>query len=200
MTLLADRGTGLERISRETLLILFASLNREIAVQASIWSAYDASFAASMGRTYTPITIEPVPSRSFFAGHRPSLIESPSEWFPNVSVYAPGSAPSPYQLDQLHGEQTTLHVQAMAKAGPYAKDDVSGVGEELLWSRINRTLDAVIYVMVASRGINGLVMGLTETPTVEISEVFVRPERDRSRFFWQAGRVDFTVYKSQANY
>lgn len=196
MSIITDRTTGLEQIARQTLLVLHASLNAEIGVQMSLWAPRDQDFAAALGRAYSPITIETVDNDNFVPGHRPSLIDAPLGNYPNVSVYARNARRSPYQLDQFHGVTVTVLIEAMVKSGDYGTEDTSGVGEELVDSRINRTTDAIVSVLAANRSLNGFVSDIDDPPSVSLSDPFVRAELN-SRWFWQGSRIELVIHKSQ---
>lgn len=184
MALDVKPGFGLELIEKQTISILFASLNAEIAVQASVWASTDQAFATNLSRPYFPIELEPVNSSNFYPGHTPSLIEAPINKYPNVSVMAYSAQPTGEQIDQVSSWNDKLYVELMVK---------SDTSEEECNSRVKRTASAVANVLLREPSLNGTILNLQNPPSIDIGEVFVRREDGQTgvKWFWQGARLEF---------
>jgi len=182
---------GLERLQREVLIALHASINPELEVQQAFWDPFDQEYAAIFNQRYDPLYIEPIPDENFLDGHRPSLIDAPAERFPNISVMAFNADPigQGAGTDQSEEFNRQVYIEVMCKSSP-APSDVVGFEQEVN-RRIQRTTDAVLKVFLGNRTLNRTAFPLGVTPTVSISEVFAgRLEKGvGERFLWQGGRI-----------
>lgn len=194
VTLLTDETTGLETLQRGVLQILHANLNTELAVQELAWMSKDAAFAASMNQVPIVISLEHIQDANFWSGHKPSLITRGPDYFPSLTVMAYGSAGGgDIGIDQAYGVADRVAVETLVKAGFYPDDDITGIGESIVNSRIQRTTDAVLSVLAHNRTIGGLVAHITETPQVLVSEVFAVTDDRSGRWYWQGSRIDLTL-------
>lgn len=201
MAILTDGKTGLETLQRELLKILHTNLNTELVATAAYWAPLDITFATSMGQAPLVIDLEVIPDSNFISGHKPSLIERGPDAFPTVTVMAyQVQAGGDTRIDTAWGLQDRIAVESLVKAGTYSENDVTGIGEQIVNSRIQRQTDAIISVIGKNRTLNGLVSEIVDTPGVSISEVFAVTERD-GKWFWQGSRIDLTIYRhSQLQY
>jgi hypothetical protein len=198
-------GTGMEQIARAMLLQLVANLPTAITTEANDWTQRDVDLEAVLQQGITlPITVEQIATNRMYLGHRPSLIEAPVDFYPNLAVMVDGSAAGPdLGLDQVFSMRDTAFIEVMVKAGPYDQDDHSGVGEDLVNRRIQRTVNAVVNVFdTGPRTLGGLVQEIPDPASVRISDVFVRrDEKSRGpRWFWQGARIDYAVSKIMRGY
>lgn len=173
-------------MGKQALALLKESLNREIDTVQSEWVSLDGQLG------YRTIDVEHVDRENFYHGHRPSLIDAPVERYPNCSVLAYSSSPSPESApgDHVNRYTVSLAVELMCKA---LGDDAEG----LVNSRTQRTVDAAHRVLMRERTLRGLISELGEAPTVLLTDVFVRPEKSGHgpRFLWQGARLEYPVLK-----
>ncbi len=201
--MLSDKGTGLERLQREAFLVLYNNLNDEIALLESAWATLDQDLATQMGLDYTEVTLESIDDINFHLGHRPSLIQAPITRYPNISVMAwQAGGASPDTNDHLTIFRDRLFVEVMVKSPRYTVptgDDVTEVieAERIVNSRIQRTTDAVNNVILANKTLNDTVVGISTTPSIVISDVFVRDEKTSygPAWLWQGSRLEYDVSK-----
>jgi hypothetical protein len=180
-------STNLERLSREVFLCLHASINAEIAVQASLWAPRDQQFSAAIGTTYSPLYLEPITTPNFHLGHTPSLIEAPIEKYPNISVMGETAdkVEDDFTYDQGGEWYVGVSVELMCK---------SVVDEDEVYRRIARTADAANNVLMRNKTLNGLVE-LVSMENQQISDSFIRKEL-KSRgtdWFWQGSRLEYII-------
>lgn len=201
MTLLTDETTGLETLQRATLQILYNNLNSELITTEALWAPKDIAWAASMNQIYKEVTLEPIQNENFYSGHKPSLINKGPDYFPAVTVLAYNSAQGgDTAYDQAWGLQDRIAIETLVKAGFYPDDDISGVGEDIVNGRIQRTTDAIIAVMAHNRTLGGLVQSISDTPTVQISEVFALSDERKGRWYWTASRIDLVITRLSSIY
>lgn len=203
MSVLIDKGLGLERIQREAFLALFKKLNEEIAILESAWTTLDNELAVETGRDFDPITLERVEDFNFHMGHRPSLIEAPIQRYPNVSVMAYQVRPEGViQIDQMSQSLDRLFIELMVKSPHYTTttDEASDgqiEAERVVNARIQRMTDAVNNVIQSNRTLNGTVQDINGIPSVIISDVFPRAEKTSygQPWLWQGSRLEYEVSK-----
>jgi hypothetical protein len=201
MSLLTDETTGLETLQRAILKVLHDNLNSELITTEAIWAPKDVAWATQMNQVYKEISLEPIADANFFSGHKPSLINRGPEYFPSVTALAHNSRQGgDTQIDQAYGLADIVAVETLVKAGFYPDEDISGVGEDIVNARIQRTTDAIISVMAHNRTLGGIINNISDTPTVQISEVFAVSDERTGRWYWQASRIDFTIYRISAVY
>lgn len=193
MTTMVDKPTfGTERLARETLIILIETLNDEITHQNEIWAPLDEELATIREQTYEPIELESIEPPNFHLGHKPSLIEAPVEGYPNVSVMSDRAVPSgvdDYDHQSIYDDR--LVVEFMVKS-LRAENEVN--------SRVQRLADAINICVMSNRTIRGVVNEFSVTPTLFLSDVFIRSEKTSygNTWFWQGGRIEYTVQKEAA--
>jgi len=189
-------GTGLEAVQAAAYALLVNNLNDAIGEMEARGQAFDDDLSARVGFDVTrgvPTTLERIEEpQAFVYGHRPSLIDAPVDLYPNASVMAFASTGSAEQLDQLDGRRDVLQVEVMVKALDKHED---GTAEELCNRRIHRTADAVIMVFAGDRTLGGAVAEISEEPSVEHGNVFVRKRDTRmgARFLWQGTHIEWAV-------
>ena len=195
MTGLLDPGTGMERIARETLVVLMDGLNEELDRLQDEWADDDEELALRRGEEPYLIELEHVAPQNFYLGNVPSLAEdnAPQDRYPNVAVMAYRSGPAATDDGDHYSERANaVYVETMVKAAP---DE----GEEVCDRRIWRTAEAIHNVLQRDGTFNGYAYDTGPTPTCLISEVFTRPinprESSGARWFWQAARIEYTVSK-----
>lgn len=189
MELLTNNGNslGLEKLGREVLLRLAASVNAAIHAMTSTWSSADSDFAAAMGITYTPLVLEEIDKANMHLGHVPALIDAPIEQYPNLSVLAPDLKPLPPQSSYDQGDEywDAFYVEMMVK-------DVDS--QERVNARVQRTMEAVNQTIMIDTSFGGKYSHL-ELLSAGVSDVFIRREvKSRGpEWFWQGARLDYRV-------
>jgi hypothetical protein len=139
---------GFEPVTRSTRLLLARDLNTEIDQQSERWNQADLylqqlGFDVGVGQ----IDIEHIPNDHIHEGPHESFLMAPAEAFPNISIMAYVTTPSPSQAyDTLDSHDLVLFVETMVRAGPVA------VGTEVQFEtivhrRIQRTTESVNAVI-----------------------------------------------------
>ncbi len=181
---------GLERVARETLIVLIETLNDELAAQEIAWAPLDEDLATRRGLTYEPTLLEPVELQNFYLGYQPSLINAEVEKYPNVSVMADraGSAPGGEAFDHIDVYLLSLSIELMVK---------SLKSEEEVNLRVQRMADAVNICMLGNKTLRGKVSAFEGAPDVNVSEVFVMKEKKAygPEWVWQGARLEYVVRK-----
>lgn len=203
MPKLIDKGLGLERIQRESFLVLFKKLNEEIGILESAWTTLDNQLAVETGRDFDPISLERVEDFNFHMGHRPSLIEAPIQRYPNVSVMAYQVRPEGVnQIDQMAQSLDRLFIEIMVKSPQYETSTTEATAgqveaERIVNARIQRMTDAVNNVIQSNRTLNGMVQEIIGIPSVIISDVFPRATNTTygQPWLWQGSRLEYEVSK-----
>lgn len=192
MTLTSSSIIGLEQIQREAFFTLFDGLNNAIAQMEADMHTSDQEFATRTGREYVEINIEPVADAEFYEGHRPSLINSPVENYPNCSVWCASGRVSDDSdvMDHTDIFVNELFIELMVKASP-------AEGEEFVNKRCIRTAEAAHFCLMRNQTLDGIITAFTAMPTVNLSEVFKRQDSTGygQEYFWQAARLDYMILK-----
>jgi|SRR6516164_1316464 hypothetical protein len=183
--LAVDSSFSMELVGKRALWMLRENLNDELDAQQAKWMQLD-------GQLDLPLTsVEHFMVENFYHGHRPSLIEAPVDRYPNCSVMAWQATPQFSDFDQVDLFQLHMYVELMCKSD----DDEGEVN-----SRIQRSVDATHAVVMADRTLGGIISDISNTPSVLLTDVFVRSEsREVSRrFIWQGARMEYTIVKPTA--
>ena len=202
MTLLVDTPTaGLPQIQRAALYVLRDTLNIALGEIETAWAASDEEFANDFDREYTPIVLERVALIDFHEGFRPSLIRSPKERIPNVSVMCYRATPGAASAlnDHMDIYNVPLVIETMLKAS-------AAEGEEILERRAHRMVEAIMACMSRNQTLGGIVSGLSTNPTSNLTEMFPRKDSGKGNtrtaygqeWLWQGGRIEYTVRKEAA--
>jgi len=196
MSIITSASFGLERIARETLILLIDSVNSNIVSIQTEWDSLDSELATKRSVAHTPVTIEPIELENFHLGHKPSLIEAPVDKYPNIAVFADRAKTHLDQPDQLHIYLDNMYIELMCRATEDEQTEELEA-EELLNRRVLRTVDAVNNTILSDRTLNGLVQEIPNPPDASISDVFLRSERvgTGKMWFWQGARIEYQVTK-----
>jgi hypothetical protein len=189
MTVDNSSNIGLGQLTREGYIVLLQTVSSAIQKQNEIWKPYDEELAVLRGIDYEALELEIVKPDNFYLGHNPSLIKAPIDRYPNVAVDADraGSALTD-DLDQAQTFGVSLYIEFMVK---------SEKSEEEVSARAARMLDAINVCMMSNRALRGSVHELGDTPTAQLSDVFVRREKvsHGDQWFWRGGRIEYDVTK-----
>lgn len=192
MTLTSSPIIGLEQIQRQAFYALYDRLNGAIVDIQEEMNLSDQQFAEKTGREYVPLEIEAVANAEFYEGHRPSLINSPVENYPNCSVWCSSAQMSDNSeyMDHTDIFINELTVEVMVKASP--SEDESVVNRRAI-----RTAEAAHFSLMRDQTLGGIVTAFADLPTVNLSEVFKRQDSTGygEEYFWQAARLDYTILK-----
>jgi hypothetical protein len=187
--MLLDSSLGLEEISQRVLKILAAEINDEIDVQMAAADSRDQELAEILQRPYHGTTVlERIEPENMHLGHRMSVVEAPMEGFPNLCVMAWKADPlAQMGLDQVDFYNDQVYVEVLVKA-----DD-----EDTVNKRAHRTAEAVHAVINRHRNLDGLVLDISDTPSVLVSDLFPRREKAGSGATWwmQGARLEYAVTK-----
>jgi hypothetical protein len=187
MQLDVTQSLGLELIGKQALLQIRDNFNVQLGAQQQRWDELDDEM--KLPRTH----VEEIMVENFYHGHHPSLVEAPVDRYPNCSVMAWQLTPLLSDFDEVDLFQLALYVELMCKSD----DDEAEVN-----SRIERTVDAAHACVLLDRTLGGVVHEIGNTPSVLLTDVFVRPETRQTghRFLWQGARVEYTVTKATSLY
>lgn len=192
MTLTSSPVIGLEQIQREAFYVLFDNLNNAIVEIQTAMNISDQEFATKTGRTYTELEIEPIADSEFYEGHRPSLVKSPVENYPNCSVWCDSAkmSDSSEYMDHTDIFVNQLIVEIMVKASPSQDESVVN-------RRAIRTAEAAHFSLMTDQTLGGVVTAFADMPSVMLSEVFKRQDSTGygEEYFWQAARLEYTILK-----
>lgn len=195
-----DQGIGLERLQREAFIVLFNKLNDELALVESAWAQLDQQLSTLTPYDYVEINLEGIQPQNFYLGHRPSLIQAPINRYPNVSIMAwRAGSEAPDNIDQLASYRQNLAIEVMVKSRTYKEADEPDLltAETEVNARIQRTTDAVNNVILANKSLNGVTTEISRTPSITLSDVFVREEKTSygDKWLWQGSRLEYDVTK-----
>lgn len=201
MTLL-DASTGLERIAREATLVLLDELNDELTVVQDAWAPLDVELATKMSVTPVAVELQHFEPSHFHLGNRQSIVEAPVGDFPMISIMAYNATPGEpgEQFDQADNYADNLYVEIFCNAEDVLDGDnnVIMTAEDLVNRRIQRSAEAVTAVLRRNLSLNGLVLPANKLPSVNISDVFARKEKQgRGRvWWWQGCRIEYVIDKT----
>lgn len=192
---------GFEPVGRACRVVLLEGLNDEITRQQERWHAADLvlqelGLDEGVGQT----AVQPVQPRNLFEGPHKSLLTSPPDRFPNVSMAAYIVAPSGEQFDQFDTSDLTLFVENMAIAGPVQKDQET-VFETIVHRRIQRMTEAVVATIRQSGTLLNTVNPIQVPPRGGIGNATWLGKPDKGagpRYLWQGSRLQYTLKRHAA--
>lgn len=186
---------GFEQIGRAARLLLVERLNDAMAEQEEKWLREDLALQElGLDPGVGQVEIETIPVDHFHEGPHKSFIDAPAEAFPNVSVMAYMTVPSPEQFDQHETVDITLFVETMVKAGP-VPDGQETAFETIVHRRIQRTTEAVHSVIWNDKSLLGTVNPIRQMPKGGIgNQSWVRKQQTSSaRHMWHGSRLQYTT-------
>lgn len=204
--LVANRGQlemliGFEPTSRAARLVLYENLDAEIDRQQARWLEADLELQRlGLDPGVGQVEVDRVPAANLFEGPHKSLLESPVERFPNVSVAAYMTVPSAEQFDQFDTNDLTLFVESMAIAGPVGEGQ-EVVYETIVHRRIQRMTEAVAAVIRQSGTLLGTVNPIQMPPRGGVGNAsWLRPKEKGAgpRYIWQGSRLQYTLQRHAA--
>lgn len=197
-----ERDIGFEEVARSVRLLLLRDLDAAIDLQNERWKTADLAAAQlQLDPGVGQIEVEKVPAGNLHEGPVRSLIEAPPTAFPNVSVMAYVTVPSPSQFDQLDSSDITLFVESMAIAGP-VPDGQNLVFEKIVHRRITRMTEAVRSVIEGDPMLLGSAHGLQTPPRGGIGNQSWLRKQDKGSgpsYIWQGSRLQYTVQRHHAS-
>ncbi len=192
----------LELIERSVVEIVAAGINDQIDAQNDLWLPRDAEFYATMGRTVpTDSAIEHVELDHIYSGSVSALIDAPPELYPNIAIMCYRGIANPNAGgDWTERYAVTLAIELMVKAiGNSDKPDTAADAAiaEVANSRCKRTVTALQHCLKSdkARTLGGNVPRIGGTPTVMVTDVFVRREErgHGPRWFWCGARLEYSI-------
>jgi hypothetical protein len=160
----ADAMHGFPSITRGARLVVGESINTEINRIQRIWLRADEAFeAAGYDVGVNDAGIENIEVSNVFGGPHKSLVASPIDRFPNVSVTAYATRPSGQdaQSDRIDVPELSLIVELMVRAGPRTVDNALLI-ESIVHRRVERTTEALLATISKSRNLYGTVDSISE--------------------------------------
>ena len=185
-------SVGLEVIQRAAFIRMYQHLNDAIDAVEQKWNVSDAALNEFLDLPADPIVVEAIDPTNFYEGHRPSLIKASIDRYPNVSMYGVRSTPHPESALSDHTTiyNNLLYVEIMCKA-------TDAEGEGILNKRLLRTCEAANQVMIDDATLNGVVTGMDEDLSLNVSDIFVRKEKTSygPEWLWQGARLEYVLRK-----
>jgi hypothetical protein len=192
MTLITDSTIGTEDVQRQAFLVALDHFNDALIAIASKWDINDEALALRLGVEYVPTVLEPIPVENFYEGHVPSLINAPVDKYPNFAVMVFRATPGAENDLMDHGDlyRDSLVIDVMVK----------GQNEQEVNRRAHRTAEAANLCIRSNPTLYGVVDGLDTAPSLDISDVFVRRDKEKGHYgqtwFWQGARLSYGVRKT----
>ncbi len=191
-TLVGTPTVGLEDLQRAAFFVFYENFNNILLEVQAYWLPRDRIFDHRTGRTTAGITLEPIKGNNFHEGHKPSLVKSGPEAYPNIAVFANQGVPSSEsgQFDQMQSWSDSMLVEIMVK----------GADEDVVNRRIQRTAEAAILCIRQNPTLGGACTGMEEAPSLAISDVFAihgdaRDEGTGARLIWQGAQITWSIRK-----
>lgn len=192
---------GFEPVSRAARLVLFQDLNAEIDAQAERWDQADLALQTmGLDPGVGQVVVEHVQPGNIFEGSHKSLLMSPKERFPNVSVAAYMVVPSAEQFDQLDQIDLTFFAESMVIAGPVT-DGQEVTFETIVHRRAQRMTEAVAAVIRRSGNLLGAVLPIQMPPRGGVGNAsWLRKESKGAgdRYLIQGSRLQYTLQRHAA--
>lgn len=192
---------GLEAVTRAVRLLMLRDLNATISAYADSWRSQDLALQQlGLDSGIGEIEVELLDPSHLHEGGHESLITSPPEFFPNVSVIAYQTTPSASSEfgDQVDSNVIYIAIETMVKAGPVARGTELAF-ESIVHRRIQRTTEAVNAVMRRDPMLFGTVAPIQEPPKGGIGELsWIRTAETGSpgpRYIWQGSRLQYTAQR-----
>jgi hypothetical protein len=198
-------GGDEEMVQRAAIVQIFKNLNEAVQYEEGIWAARDMAFAEEMERKFTPVNIELPKSDSFYTGPRPSLVESPSNYWPSITARCNGgrSASPADQLDTIDVVVVDLFIEVLCKAGPVNQEELhqrAGIeADGSVDAQVQRLTAAVQGCIARDKTLGGVVQWIDRPPTVKPSIPFARPgtgpKGSGPYFVFQGKQLLYTIVK-----
>lgn len=198
-------GTDEEIVQHAALLQIVNNLAKTVAYQEALCNARDQAWALSTGREYRQLHIEQPTPDNFYLGPRPSLVESPVDFWPSVTVRCNSSRSAPVneQLDDIDVSYADLFIEVLCKAGPVDQDELherAGIeADGMVDAQVQRLTAAVQACISLDKSLGGVVMRIDRPPTVKPSIPFSRPgtgpKGTGPYYVFQGKQLQYTVCK-----
>lgn len=194
-----ESGIGLEPASRAARMLLVSRLNEQIDLWAERWRQADLALQdLGMDPGVGQVDVTHVAPENFHEGPHRSLAEQPPEAFPNVSVMAYMTVPSPSQfIDQAESSEITLFIETMAISGP-VPDGLEVAHETIVHRRIQRMTEAVAMVVSADTTLLGTVHQMRTPPRGGVGNSSWIRRKDKGageRYIWHGSRLEYTLQR-----
>jgi hypothetical protein len=195
-----DGSIGFESIARAVRIILARDLNDEIDRLSDKWGSADLQMQAmGLDPEVGQVDVEHIPVDHFHEGPHESLLDAPASAFPNVSIMAYSTAPSPSQgFDPFDSNDLRLFVETMVIAGPVPKGLESNF-ETIVHRRIQRTTEAVNTVIRRDKTLLGTILPQQFPVKGGIGrQSWVRPDHNEKgpRHIWHGSRLEYTLQRA----
>lgn len=201
MTVYMGKELGLERIQYEVLVLMINNLNTALTAQDALWSTLDADMATLRGVDPIIVTSDHVLPENFYPGHKPSLIEAPTDKYPNICVMAWNSGESSDQGDQYEGNLIDVYIEAMVIDGPFPQaQEFDPTAEDRVNKKVQRMTEAIHNVMISNRTLGGITFEISDSPRVVLTECLRRRaiKGHGEDYYWQMVRFDYSINKISA--
>lgn len=192
-------GDDAELVQRVAIVQIKEILAQAVEYQQNLWDLRDKDFAQSMGRKFERIVIDVPTDDNFYTGPRPSLVESPIEFWPSITARCNNSKPSQEgQLDQVDVIDLDLYIEVLCKAGPVPQTELheqKGIETEGVVDAQGQRLTAAVQSCISvDKTLGGVVQRISRPATIKPSKPFARPSTPK-------GSNDYYVfYGKQLNY
>ena len=198
-------GDDGELVQRAALEQIIRWLAESVEYQQNLWDQRDRDFAQRMGRKYERIVIDVPTPDNFYTGPRPSLVESPVEFWPSITARCNSSKSSvEQQLDQIDVIDLDLYIYVLCKAGPVPQTELhtlKGIEVEGIVDAQGQRLTAAVQGCISvDKTLGGIVQRISKPPTIKPSLPFSRPEAPNGTgdyYIFYGKQVNYTVTKHQ---
>lgn len=196
-------GADEEQVQRAAILQIINNLPAAIQYEETLWQARDLAFAEKMNRKYEPVQIEVPTSDNFYTGPRPSLVESPVEFWPSITARCNSGKAAIESLDDMDVMAVDLFIEILCKAGPVAQTDLhkrSGIeADGMVDAQLQRLTAAVQGCISTDKTLGATNQIIDRAPTVKPSVPFARPgagpKGTGDYFVFQGKQLAYTVIK-----
>lgn len=191
-------GDDCEQVQRAAILQIKTNIAGAVSYIENLWEARDREFAKLMDNKFESVSIDIPRDDNFYTGARPSLVESPVDFWPSITARCNNARPSLEQLDQVDIIDADLYIEILCKAGPVPQKELqerAGIeAEGMVDAQAQRLTAAVQGCISLDKSLGAVVQRIARPPTIRPSKPFARPES-------AGGTGDYYVFMGkQLNY
>lgn len=198
-------GDDCELVQRAALKQIKENLGIVVSYLQNVWDERDREYADKMGKKFERIVIEVPASDNFYTGPRPSLVESPVDFWPSITSRCNNSKASPQdQIDQMDTVDMDLYIEVLCKAGPVPQDQLRALpGIEIdgaVDAQGQRLTAAVQGCISIDKTLGGVVHRIGKSPTIRASKPFARPSTPQGSndlYIFYGKQINYIVTKNQ---
>ena len=200
---IGDNGLFVEMAAR---IQISKNLPGEIARQEEFWSHRTSDLQSLLpAARFSVPQIMPVDMKNIYIGPRPSLLQSPIEFWPNITIRAGNARPSRgAQLDQSATFDMDLYVEVMTYAGPvdrehlHLQEGIDAEGDVNVQCHL--LANAVYMSIVQDPSLGGAIPEIQSPPTITPSFPTAVAGDDQERtgdyYLYQGRQMLYTITRN----